>query len=252
MSDVVVVTGAAGGIGGATARAFAAGGWDVACLDVDAAGADAVAAELRSGGAGAVAVACDVADERTVAAALAQVRERLGQIRALVNNAGVNTYFDPETMTVEEWEQAFAVDLRGAWLTVKHALPDLRASGGASVVNVASLHARLTTEGMFPYSAAKAGLVGMTRSLALDLGPDDIRVNAVSPGWTRTRLVDEWLARQDDPAAAEARVLAVHPLGRIATPEQIASVITFLSSDEAGAITGAEVPVDGGLGARFA
>jgi NAD(P)-dependent dehydrogenase (short-subunit alcohol dehydrogenase family) len=248
VSGVVVVTGAARGIGAATAQAFAATGWRVACADVDADGAHAVAAPLEH----AVGVACDVADEDAVAAALASVRERLGRIRCVVNNAGVNTYFDPGAMTVAEWERAFAVDLRGAWLVVKHALPDLRAAEGASVVNVASLHARLTTPGMFPYAAAKAGLVGLTRSLALDLGPDGVRVNAVSPGWTRTALVDEWLARQDDPAAAEAAVLAVHPLGRIATPEQVASVIVFLAGDGAAAVTGAEIPVDGGLGARFA
>jgi NAD(P)-dependent dehydrogenase (short-subunit alcohol dehydrogenase family) len=248
VSGVVVVTGAAHGIGAATARAFAAEGWGVACLDVDAGGAHAVAGTLEN----AAGVACDVADEATVAAALASVRELLGPIRSVVNNAGVNTYFDPGTMTLDEWERAFAVDLRGAWLVVKHALPDLRAAAGASVVNVASLHARLTTRGMFPYAAAKAGLVGLTRSLALELGPDGVRVNAVSPGWTRTGLVDEWLARQDDPAAAEAEVMAAHPLGRIATAEQVAAVIAFLASDAAAAVTGAEIPVDGGLGARFA
>jgi NAD(P)-dependent dehydrogenase (short-subunit alcohol dehydrogenase family) len=245
---VVVVTGAARGIGAATARAFAAEGRGVACLDVDAGGAHAVAGTLEN----VAGVACDVADEATVAAALASVRELLGPIRSVVNNAGVNTYFDPGTMTLDEWERAFAVDLRGAWLVVKHALPDLRAAAGASVVNVASLHARLTTRGMFPYAAAKAGLVGLTRSLALELGPDGVRVNAVSPGWTRTGLVDEWLARQDDPAAAEAEVMAAHPLGRIATAEQVAAVIAFLASDAAAAVTGAEIPVDGGLGARFA
>jgi NAD(P)-dependent dehydrogenase (short-subunit alcohol dehydrogenase family) len=247
--SVAVVTGAARGIGEATAHALAAAGWAVACLDVDGEGADAVARALPGD---AAAFACDVGDEDAVRGAFAAVRERLGAVTTLVNNAGVNTYFDPGEMTVGEWEAAFAVDLRGAWLTVKHALADLRAADGASVVNVASLHARLTARGMFPYAAAKAGLVGLTRSLALELGPDGIRVNAVSPGWTRTRLVDEWLARQPDPAAAEAEVLASHPLGRMATPEEVAAVITFLSSDGAGAMTGAEVAVDAGLGARFA
>jgi NAD(P)-dependent dehydrogenase (short-subunit alcohol dehydrogenase family) len=248
VSRVAVVTGAARGIGEATAHALADAGWAVACLDVDPDGAEAVARALADG----AAFACDVADEDAVRRALAAARERFGPVTTLVNNAGVNTYFDPGEMTLAEWEAAFAVDLRGAWLTVKHALADLRTAEGASVVNVASLHARLTSRGMFPYAAAKAGLVGLTRSLAVELGPEGIRVNAVSPGWTRTRLVDEWLARQPDPSAAEAEVLASHPLGRMATPEQVAAVITFLSSDGAGAMTGAEVPVDAGLGARFA
>jgi NAD(P)-dependent dehydrogenase (short-subunit alcohol dehydrogenase family) len=105
---------------------------------------------------------------------------------------------------------------------------------------------------MFPYAAAKSGLVGLTRGLALDCGPDNIRVNAVLPGYTRTRLVDEWLARQPDPRAAEATVLAVHPMGRIATPAEIANLIAFVASDEASAITGASLAADCGLGIRFA
>ena len=106
--------------------------------------------------------------------------------------------------------------------------------------------------GMFPYAAAKSWLVGLTRSLALDYAPLGIRVNAVLPGWTRTRLVEEWFALQPDPAAAEARVLAVHPLRRIAKPVEIANLVAFVASDEASAITGASLPIDGGLGFKFA
>jgi NAD(P)-dependent dehydrogenase (short-subunit alcohol dehydrogenase family) len=172
-------------------------------------------------------------------------------VSVLVNNAGVNTYFDPGEMTLEEWERAFAVDLRGAWLCVKHALDDLRAADGASIVNVASIHATLTTPGMFPYAAAKSGLVGMTRSLALDLGPDGIRVNAVSPGFTRTRLVDEWFEQQPDPDAARAVVLGALAIGRMVEPEEVGRLIRFLASDDAAAITGTEIHIDGGHSARF-
>lgn len=249
---VVVVTGAADGIGAATAAELAAHGAHVAGLDLDGDRLAATVAQLRAAGHTALGVHADVADEPSVAAAFERVAGELGPVGGLVNNAGVNTYFDPATMTLEQWDAAFAVDLRGAWLCVKHALPGLRQVAGASVVNVASLHARLTTRGMFPYAAAKAGLVGLTRSLALDLAADGVRVNAASPGWTRTRLVDEWLGMQDDPAAAEAEVLSAHPLGRMTEPEEVARVIAFLISDGASAITGAEIPVDGGLGARFA
>jgi NAD(P)-dependent dehydrogenase (short-subunit alcohol dehydrogenase family) len=115
---------------------------------------------------------------------------------------------------------------------------------------VASLHARLTDRGYFPYAAAKSGVVGLTRSLALEYGHAGVRVNAVSPGWTRTRLVDEWLGREG--AAAEQRVLDAQPLGRIAEPAEVAEVVCFLASDAASFVSGADWAVDGGLGARFA
>jgi len=105
---------------------------------------------------------------------------------------------------------------------------------------------------MFPYAAAKSGLVGLTRSLALDCAPLGIRVNAVSPGWTRTQLVEEWFRLQPDPAAAEASVMRAHPMRRIATPEEVANLVAFVASDEASAITGASLAVDCGLGIQFA
>jgi NAD(P)-dependent dehydrogenase (short-subunit alcohol dehydrogenase family) len=105
---------------------------------------------------------------------------------------------------------------------------------------------------LFPYAAAKSGLVGLSRSLALDYAPKGIRVNAVSPGWTRTHLVDEWFARQPDPAAAESSILSAHPLKRMATSEEVANVVAFVASDEASAMTGAEILVDCGLGVQFA
>ncbi len=178
--------------------------------------------------------------------------DRHGTLDVLVNNAGINAYFDAATMTEAEWDSVFAVDLKGAWLCAKHALAPMRRNRRGSIVNIASIHARLTMPGMFPYAAAKAGLVGLTRSLALDCARDNIRVNAVLPGWTRTRLVDEWFRMQPDPEAAEARILDAHPMGRIASPQEIASVVAFVASDDASAMTGASVPVDCGLGVRFA
>ena len=121
-----------------------------------------------------------------------------------------------------------------------------------SIVNIASIHASVTIAGMFPYAAAKSGLVGLTRSLALDYAPLGIRVNAVLPGWTRTRLIEEWFRMQPDPAAAEQHILDVHPLRRIATPAEIANLVAFVASDEASAITGAALAIDCGLGIQFA
>jgi NAD(P)-dependent dehydrogenase (short-subunit alcohol dehydrogenase family) len=196
--------------------------------------------------------ACDITLAAEVERAVGEVLLRHGKIDVLVNNAGVAAYFDAVDMTEEEWDSVFAVDLKGAWLSIRYVLPVMRATGAGSIVNIASIHARLTHAGMFPYAAAKTGVVGLTRSLALDEGPRGIRVNAVSPGYTRTRLMDEYLGRQPDPDAAEHLILDVHPLRRIATTEEIANVVAFLASDEASFVTGAEIAVDGGLSAKYA
>jgi len=248
---VILVTGAAQGIGAAVARRALADGALVAMLDVDAPGVRA-AAEESGFPDRCLPVVADVGREADVARAVAAVRDRFGPVDVLVNNAGVNAGYDAATMTERQWDQVFAVDLKGAWLCCKHVLPDMRARRAGSVVNIASVHARVTSAGSFPYAAAKSGLVGLTRSLALDAAPHGIRVNAVCPGWTRTRLVEEYYAGEPDPAATERAVLAAHPLGRIGTPQEVADVVCFVASDEASFVTGSEIYVDGGLSARFA
>ncbi|MGE5244176.1 MAG: SDR family oxidoreductase [Betaproteobacteria bacterium] len=245
---VAIVTGGARGIGRAIVEKFVAEGAHVTYFDLQ--GADPA---VPFGLADRVAfVRADVTREAEVASGVAAVRSARGSVDVLVNNAGINAYADAAAMTEAEWDVVFAVDLKGAWLCAKHVLPSMRAAGRGSIVNIASIHANLTIAGMFPYAAAKSGLVGLTRSLALDCAPSGIRVNAVLPGWTRTRLVEEWFALQPDPRAAEASVLAAHPLGRIAAPAEIANLVAFVASDEASAITGASLAADCGLGVRFA
>lgn len=233
---IAIVTGGARGIGRAIVEKFGLEGANVAVFDV-------------LGDAG---PAIDVTVDAQVAAAVRHVEHEFGRVDVLVNNAGVNAYYDATTMTEPEWERVFAVDLKGAWLCAKHVLPGMAARGRGAIVNIASIHASLTMAGMFPYAAAKSGLVGLSRSLALDYAARGIRVNAVSPGWTRTHLVDEWIARQPDPKAAESSILTAHPMKRMATPEEVANVVAFVASDEASAITGAEIKVDCGLGVQFA
>ena len=246
---MALVTGGAQGIGRAIVEKLAREGARVTFVDLEEAAGAAVARELG----GEVAFRrADVTREREVKDATEEIVRRAGRLDVLVNNAGVNAYFDATAMTEAEWDAVFAVDLKGAWLCAKHALPAMKRAGGGSIVNIASIHASLTIAGMFPYAAAKSGLVGLTRSLALDHAPDNIRVNAVLPGWTRTRLIEEWFRKQPDPAEAEREVLAVHPLGRLSTPMEVANLVAFVASDEASAITGAALAVDGGLGVRFA
>lgn len=249
---VAVVTGGTLGIGRATVENFHAEGANVVSLATNRERTEALAAAFEHDERPVMALVADVTDEAAVAGAMQQVLECFGRIDILVNNAGVNAYFDATTMTEAEWDSVFAVDLKGAWLCAKHALPAMREQQSGSIVNISSIHSLMTIRGMFPYAAAKSGLVGMTRSMALDFGPDNIRVNAICPGWTRTNLVQEWFDMQPDPAAAEQEVIDVHPLGRIATPAEVANFIAFVASDEASFITGAALLIDGGLSAQFA
>lgn len=236
----VVVTGGAQGIGAATVAVAAREGARVAWFDVSDGGPAPQGSAHR----------VDITDEEQVRAGFAAVVESLGPVDVLVNNAGRNVYARPDTMTSDEWDDVFAVDLKAAWVCAKHVLPSMTQRRSGSIINVASLHARLTLGGMFPYAAAKSGLVGLTRSLALEVAEFGVRVNAVSPGYVRTQIVDDYFDRQG--ADAERRVLDVHPLGRIGTPEELAEVICFLASEAAGFVTGADWAVDGGLGCRFA
>ena len=248
-NKVAVVTGGAQGIGQAIVQKFVAEGARVALLDIDE---PRGRAEAERHGDAVRFIRCDITREADVAAAIAGTVEAFGKLDILVNNAGVNTYFDATTMTEDEWEKVFAVDLKGAWLCCKHALPHMREQGSGAIVNIASIHAFMTTYNQFPYAAAKSGMVGLTRSLALDFGKYQIRVNAICPGWVRTQLVDEWLELQPEGKAAEQRVLDQQPLGRMAAPMEIANFVAFVASDEASFMTGAALLIDGGLSARFA
>ncbi len=193
----------------------------------------------------------DVTDGGQLDGAIGRAVERFGRIDGLVTSAGVNAYFDVLEMSEDEWDSFFAVDLKAIWQCCRAVLPQLRQSTAGSIVTISSLHSRLTIPGMFPYAAAKAGVEGLTRSLAVELGPAGIRVNAVAPGWTRTQLVDDWLAGQPHPAAALAEVASSIPLGRIAEPDEVAEVVTFLLDRRSSAITGATVAVDCGLSVQF-
>lgn len=248
--EVVLVTGAARGIGKAIAAKAAQEGAAVGLLDIRADLLLATADEIQKTGATVASAVGDITDEDSVRRAVAELTDSLGQpITVLINNAGINAYADATQMTVAEWDSVFDVDLKGSWLMARAVLPPMIEAGHGAIVNIASIHTSLTTAGMFPYAAAKSGLVGMTRSLALDVAPHNIRVNAVSPGYIATDLLEEYF--NTIPGARDA-ALSVHPLGRIGTPENVAEVVCFLASPAAAFVTGANWSVDGGLGIRYA
>jgi NAD(P)-dependent dehydrogenase (short-subunit alcohol dehydrogenase family) len=249
--EIAIVTGGSRGIGRAIVELFVREGAAVAfCGREEAAGRELLGA--LGDDARAAFHAADVAREADVASLVALCEQRFGGPSILVNNAGVNANHDAVRMTEDEWDRFFAVDLKAAWLGAKHVLPHMLRAGRGAIVNVSSLHAFATLDGFFPYAAAKSGLVGLTRSLALDYGPHGIRVNAVAPGFVRTRLVQESIERAEDRAAAERAMVAGVALGRIGDPREIAGAVRFLASDEASYVTGASLLVDGGLTARRA
>ena len=246
------VTGAGQGIGRGIAAVLAENGASVTIAELNTATGQSAADALSTAGHQAQFVKVDIRSEDDIKAGVARHVDSFGGLDILVNNAGANQHFDASQMSVDEWEASLGLNLRGAWLCSKHALPIMAEQGGGVIINIASVHATMTTYNFFPYNVAKSGMLGLTRSLALDWGHHNIRVIAVSPGWVRTPPTVDGFARADDPAAEEQRVRDIHPLKRIGEPEDIGDLVAFLASDEASYITGTEIVIDGGISARFA
>lgn len=236
-----IVTGGASGIGAAIARAMSAEGARVAVLDLSADGARAVADQI-----GGVAFAVNVVDADAVDQAVTEAVEALGGLTCLVNNAGIGSLKPMHEYTPKEWDLLVDVNLKGTFNGMRSAIPHLRASGraggAASVVNIASVSGIRPTRGESPYGAAKAGIIALTMSGALEYGPDGIRVNCVSPGFIRTALTEFAFSVPTYLEAIEAGT----PLGRTGTAEDVADVVAFLASDRARFVTGVNLAVDGG------
>ena len=238
---VALITGAGRGIGAATARAFAREGAAVVVAERDAATGQAVADAT-----GGLFVACDVTDAAQAAHAVAAACARHGRLDILVNNAGINVFHEPLSTTEAEWRRCFAVDLDGAWLMAKAALPALLAAGGGAIVNIASSHAFSIIPGCFPYPVAKHGLLGLTRALGIEYAARGVRVNAIAPGYIETQIAVEYWNTFPDPAAERQRTYDLHPPRRIGRPEEVAMTAVFLASDEAPFINAACIVIDGG------
>ena len=245
----IFVTGGAKGIGEAIVRDAANEGASVSFIDIDSVSGEKLVSELSSDGKKVAFFKADVASFDQLQSAFNQSVTKFGEVTGVVNNAGVNSHADPVTMTDKQWDDFFAIDMKPVWLTAKLALPAMRKAKHGSIVNICSIHGRLTYPGFFPYGAAKSAVLGLTRNLALDEGKHEIRVNAVSPGYILTDLTKTWLSGE---IGRLERANSIQPLGRMGEPHEVAKVVTFLLSDKSTYVSGSDWAVDGGLGARSA
>ncbi len=246
------VTGSGQGIGRGIAEQLAANGAHVTLAEVNTSTGQSTAAELAEAGYTVKFAHVDVTSEASIQQGITQHISNFGSVDILVNNVGRNQHYDASTMTVDEWQASMNLNLRGAWLCSKHTLPHMAQQERGVIINIASVHATISIEGNFPYNVAKAGMLGLTKSLALDWGHKNIRVVAVSPGYVRTQPILDFFEATGDPAAEEQRVIDLHPLRRIGTPTDIGNLVAFLASDDARYITGTEIVIDGGFTTRFA
>jgi NAD(P)-dependent dehydrogenase (short-subunit alcohol dehydrogenase family) len=254
---VAIITGGGSGLGEASCLAFGAEGASVVVADRNLEGAEKVAAAIREAGGRAVAVQVDVTSEDDCARMVASANEAFGPVTTLFANAGIPGSGKAGDITLAEWQKVIDVNLTSVWLSARAVLPDMIAHGGGSIVNTSSVGGLVGVGGIASYAAAKAGVIGLTRQMAVDYGPHNIRVNAICPGTVPTPLVRQTYAEgggfatgQTDISDFDAmmeRSRARYPIGRWGKPENIAMMAVYLASDEAEWTTGVAIPVDGGM-----
>jgi len=246
---VALITGAASGIGRASALRFAQEGARIAAVDVQDAAGEAVAAAIREAGGEACFVHADVSRSADAQAMVEATLERFARLDILFNNAGVGNHIPFDDLTEAEWDRIVDINLRGVFLGCRYGVPALRRAGGGAILNTASQSGLQGHPNNQAYCAAKAGVINFTRSLAKDLGRHHIRVNAICPGGTDTPILRGYVPAGESPDYV-ARTVAPHtPFGRLARPEEIAAAALFLVSDDASFVSGVALPVDGAASA---
>lgn len=244
-NKVVIVTGGGQGIGRAISRAFAREGACVVIADIDDEAGLENKEYIISNGGRCIFVHTDVAIEEDVKNMVDEAVKAFDRVDVLINNAGIGTGGTIYTRDMKDWDRVIAVNLRGTYMCSKYAALKMRDLGGGVIINIASTRAFMSEPHTEPYSASKGGIIALTHSLAISLGPDHIRVNSISPGWIE---VSEWKksSQATKPVLTEADHKQ-HPVGRVGKPEDIANACLFLASEEAGFITGANLTIDGGM-----
>jgi NAD(P)-dependent dehydrogenase (short-subunit alcohol dehydrogenase family) len=241
---VAIVTGAAHGIGRATAKLLAADGAHVVVADVNDTGGGQVVSDIESAGGKAIYLYTDVGSHEAIRNCVEQTVAQLGRLDYIVNNAYWSARGNVEEMTEEGWDRSMDIMLKAIFLFGKYGFPIMRSQGGGAMVNIASVHGLAADRKYGVYDAAKAAVINLTRGMALDYGRDGIRVNSVCPGWIIT-------SEPPPPEDVLRRAASIYALGRTGVPEDIAKVIRFLLSDDAGFVTGHALVADGGLTAQL-
>jgi NAD(P)-dependent dehydrogenase (short-subunit alcohol dehydrogenase family) len=244
---VAIVTGSGSGIGKAIAELFAREGARVMGASRRAVNGQPVIDAIVQQGGDAVFVKCDISIESDVKKLIARTLETYGRIDVLVNNAGVNFLKPFEEVTVEEWDRVINTDLRGTYFCSRYAILEMLRIGGGSVINIASVHTHTCIPGDAPYAAAKWGVIGLTKALAVEFASRNIRVNAISPGAIETQITTDIMAGVRDRKAHLDWLFSNIPMARRGVPEEVASACVFFASDESNYITGVNLYIDGGV-----
>ena len=250
-SKIVIVTGAASGIGEKTAIKFANEGAKVVIADINKEMGNIVADQIKKDNGEALFVETNVAEFISVDNMVSQTLDTFGIPDVLINNAGINVFGEPLNMSDSEWKRAFSVDLDGVWFGCKAVLPHMLKKNKGSIVNVASVHGIQIIPNCFPYPVAKHGVIGLTKALAVDYAAKGIKINSISPGYIETPIIDRFFNTKPDPIAARKEAENHQPIKRMGTTDEIANTIMFMSSDECNYMIGANIVVDGGITLRM-